>query len=97
MTFPMIKNTLKAALAAVAIAASSLFLPSTAQAETTWSSLARADGSLISIVVYLNQPGDFVQAGIIDFAYANNIDIMIEAAPGLVIQEVDGLLVAVAF
>jgi hypothetical protein len=97
MTFPMTKYTLKSALTAVAILAVSLFTPASTQAETTWTSTQRADGTLISIVVHLNCEGDSVQSGILEFAWSNGIDIMIEAGPGLVIQDVDGLLTAVAF
>jgi len=95
MTFPMIKNTLKATLAAVAIAASSLFLPSTAQAEAYANYLYSTDATVIAIFVHLPEEGDSVSDEIITFAINNGVAIWIDCGPGLIIENVNGMLVAV--
>jgi hypothetical protein len=91
-------HTLKATLIAGVLAASSfLFLPSTAQAEASVDFYTYNDNSVMIVVVTFHEAGDFVQSGIIDFAYAHGVAIIIDAAPGLAIEEVDGVLRAVAF
>lgn len=92
------KHTLKSTIAAAVIALSSfLFLPSTVQAEASVDFYTYLDNSVMIVVVTFHEAGDFVQAAIIDFAYANGVAIIIDAAPGLAIEEVDGVLRAVAF
>jgi hypothetical protein len=79
---------------AVAVLLGSVAFAPTAQAEAQVSFYHYNDGSVAIVYVLLTQDGDFVQSDIIDFAYAHGVAIMIDCAPGLFIEEVDGLITA---
>ena len=91
----MKKYTLKAIVTALALAASALFVPTTAQAETTACFYYNTEGGLEIIVLYFTEEGDAVQEELFTYCVNHGIYIQLECAPGLIVECVDGIMRAV--